>query len=476
MSNIDSDHLKRTLAHPLLQQIFVDYCDKQGKKRVIDFWLEIEEYRGIYDEIWLRIRANKMAQVYIFSSVVPILEELLTDIRNKIKNNEISPKMFDQIQQYIFDQQLKDLLRSFLQSDTYHEKYDQLRKAALWICLRNIRGALQEARGNIYCTITYEEEIATSSLTSPQNINWKEVDKIHKLEIVANPKNFVIIQLFLQNQSIWQTDQHIGTAQILLKDIWDERPREMWLPLQSTISGYSDLLLLVGVVLVHRPANGLMVNELDFTNPLAACCSYGHFGAVKQLLADNSSIDSRVEDSDRTPLHIAVVKNRGKIAQYLLHKQADPNLVDAQCHTPLHLAAIFSPNLCHLLVAAGARIDVKELFENGQTPLHSLATHNYTEALQYLLEKNANVNSQTLTGTTPLHKAILHDSLDSVKILVNFSADMNIEDDNGLSPIKLAESRKNNSSTSKEIYNFLNAKMVIISIVFNQKKIILLIL
>ena len=58
-----------------------------------------------------------------------------------------------------------------------------------------------------------------------------------------------------------------------------------------------------------------------------------------------------------------------------------------------------------MLVSAGVHVNTKEIFQNDQTSSHMLAMRNYAEALEFHVEKEANIDSRvTLDGITPLHK------------------------------------------------------------------------
>jgi len=453
--SVTVDHLRRTLSHPLLDTLFKEFCQDDPQEALsLDFWLAVEEFRSILDSVWLSIRANSIFAAFLAEKQLQISEDAFFTINSRMRNQRYSPKMFDGAQEEIFDFPLSNAVRRFLQSDLYHEQYDKLRRALLFVDLRDAAG-FQGAHGVLSCVISYGDQSETSTTTSSQICSWDKEDPIHKLEVLACKTTDLRLDVSIHNHSCWKEDQLVGSVIIPSTLIWDEKPQCEWHSLEGTSPEFQAAQLHVGVLLVHRPFPGISVGELNWSNPLATSCSYGHYSAVRALLQAGHSIDDQVEETGRTALHVAVIKNRGKIVQLLLHQKADPDTVDAHSQTAMHLAAQFAPSLCHMLVSAGARVDTKELFQNGQTALHMLATHNYTEALEFLIEKGANVNSQTVDGVTPLHKAVGQSSVDAVKLLLKGKANPTIKNEDGLTPLSLAEKLASRSKDGAKIQQLL---------------------
>jgi ankyrin repeat protein len=60
--------------------------------------------------------------------------------------------------------------------------------------------------------------------------------------------------------------------------------------------------------------------------------------------------------------------------------------VIGKAQTPLHLACAFAPNLVPILVKAGASLDVKEMANQGFTPLHFAALFENADCVKFLIE------------------------------------------------------------------------------------------
>jgi hypothetical protein len=456
---VSVDHLRRTLSHPLLDTLFKEFClEDREENMALQFWLAVEEFRSILDSVWLRIRANSIFNEYLGEKQLQVRENTFFTLNSRMRNNRFNSKMFDTSQEEIFEFPLSNAVRRFLQSDLYHEQYDKLRRALLFVNLNDAAG-FQAAHGGLTCSIAYGDQQETSVTTSSQKCTWVDDDEIHKLEILASKTTDLRLDLFVRNDSCWKEDHLVGTVTIPSVSIWDEKPAQIWYSLEGTSEEFQAAQIQVGVLMVHRPFPGISVGELNFSNPLATSCSYGHYSAVRALLASGHPIDDRVAESNRTSLQVAVIKNRGKIVQLLLNQQADPDTVDSHSQTAMHLAAQFAPHLCHMLVSAGARVDTKELFQNGQTSLHMLATHNYTEALEFLVEKGANIDSVTLDGITPLHKAVEQGNIESVRILLKNRAKTNLKDEEGVTALALAEKLGNKSPARAEILQMMKTPL-----------------
>jgi ankyrin repeat protein len=103
----------------------------------------------------------------------------------------------------------------------------------------------------------------------------------------------------------------------------------------------------------------------------------------------------------------------------------------------------------HDCVARGSMEAVKEMLDRNpalvhardgkqKTPLHSAVTYKKIEAMEYLLEKGADLAARDVTGMTPLHVAAMLGRLDEAKWLLDHGANPKIMDDYGDMPIHTA--------------------------------------
>jgi len=106
-----------------------------------------------------------------------------------------------------------------------------------------------------------------------------------------------------------------------------------------------------------------------------AATSQGDLDTVKRHLATGTDIDAAfmapgIPAFGATPLHIAVLSDQRKIAQFFIEQRAniDAKAKDEHGGTPLHWAAVLSRiDIARQLIDAGADINAKD--NNGYTPL-----------------------------------------------------------------------------------------------------------
>jgi ankyrin repeat protein len=105
--------------------------------------------------------------------------------------------------------------------------------------------------------------------------------------------------------------------------------------------------------------------------------------------------------------------------------QTSAQPVDAQGHTPLHLAAITgNVSAASKLIAAGAPLEIFD--KDLRTPLCEAAKHGQRDVAAALLDAKANAEAQCRgLGLTPLHIAAGADASEVVKLLIERGANVN---------------------------------------------------
>ncbi|KAF9983982.1 hypothetical protein BGZ75_004447 [Mortierella antarctica] len=129
-------------------------------------------------------------------------------------------------------------------------------------------------------------------------------------------------------------------------------------------------------------------------------CRYGHLEAVQWHLAHGANVMEPFDSmSGRTPLHAAAMSDSFEVMRLLCE-------------------------------AAGPRLNLNEVDDGSQTPLHLLTQfgrENPHQSLVYMLERGANPNAQDSERRTPLMTCfILKDNAQLVETLLDYGADPNI--------------------------------------------------
>lgn len=138
-------------------------------------------------------------------------------------------------------------------------------------------------------------------------------------------------------------------------------------------------------------------------------------------------------------IHSACIKNHIEIIKFLIEKSVYLNIQTSNGKTPLMLSS--NPEICELLVQAGARIDTRD--GRDLTALMYAADCGQIEKLKFLCDKGAKLNIQDSEGKTALMIACLNGRSDIVEVLINESADLDIQSDLGITALMHACSRNN---------------------------------
>lgn len=139
-------------------------------------------------------------------------------------------------------------------------------------------------------------------------------------------------------------------------------------------------------------------------------------------------------------LYISAKQGELQKVIHLLVDGKDPNfLMEGQNkRTPLHAAAAEGhQEICHMLVQAGANLDMSD--EEQRTPLMAACENNHLETVKYLLRAGAAVSHKDIMGFTCLHLAAKLGHYDVVHhLLSKASKHINCQDDGGWTPITWA--------------------------------------
>ena len=122
--------------------------------------------------------------------------------------------------------------------------------------------------------------------------------------------------------------------------------------------------------LLQKGADVDTVDEGGMT-PLLSACSAGIESVVDMILKEQKvDVNQHFDESNsKTPLFVAVSKNRVNIAHKLLKAGADCTVADGSLQTPLHRAVIKSAaEVIETLLANGADVNAQDRV--GDTPLH----------------------------------------------------------------------------------------------------------
>jgi ankyrin repeat protein len=137
---------------------------------------------------------------------------------------------------------------------------------------------------------------------------------------------------------------------------------------------------------------------------------------IKILMKAGVSPNVRIDGVYTTPLCSAIRDSSDDIVKYLLEHGADPNLRAAE-YPVFKCITHNRPQFLPQLVAAGADLNLPKGI------IEAAVAHKNQEALEFLINQNANINDTSTEGNTALTTAIREDRIDFVELLLANGAD-----------------------------------------------------
>ncbi|XP_017599627.1 PREDICTED: ankyrin repeat domain-containing protein 55 isoform X3 [Corvus brachyrhynchos] len=176
--------------------------------------------------------------------------------------------------------------------------------------------------------------------------------------------------------------------------------------------------------------------------PLHAATAEPDVRLLSVLLQQSNLSEINHQDNEgMTSLHWAAFHNRPQHTQTLLHKGADPTLVDKDFKTALHWA-VQSGNriLCSIILDhwQGPSI-INYDDENGKTCMHIAAAAGYSDIISELAKvPKCNLQPLDVDDRTPLHWAAAAGKADCVQTLLELGIDSSPRDINENTPLTYA--------------------------------------
>lgn len=191
---------------------------------------------------------------------------------------------------------------------------------------------------------------------------------------------------------------------------------------------------------------------------LNCACRQGHAECVRMLALAGANIEARAEPEQDTPLMNAVALDNGPMVQTLLDIGADIDAVQRQGRTAVQVAAYYGHlKALQALISGGANLDIMDheeytplrcaiewkhpeaamlllqhrvrinttFTDHEHTSLHLAVSSQYTEVIEALLKKGADVEAFDADGDPPLQWAVHKGDLNSVKVLLRYGAQIN---------------------------------------------------
>ncbi|MFN0191677.1 MAG: ankyrin repeat domain-containing protein [Aestuariivirga sp.] len=204
----------------------------------------------------------------------------------------------------------------------------------------------------------------------------------------------------------------------------------------------------------------LMAASPSKANDLHAAVSAGDLAAVLSFIASGGNLDPR-NQSQETPLLVAVQQNHAGIAKALIDAGADINAQAANMDTPWLLAgASGRTEMIRAMIPKGPDFAIRNRY--GGNALIPACERAHVETIELLLTTKIDVNHVNNLGWTCLLEiVILGDGGErhqqAAKLVLAAGADPNLADKDGVTP--LAHARKSGQDEVAKLIEAAGGKM-----------------
>lgn len=292
------------------------------------------------------------------------------------------------------------------------------------------------------------------------DINHKTIEGYSALMYASYRNELNIVQYLIEQKATIDLTNNLGyTALIIAIQNRHTEIAEYLIQQGAIINPESPMLL--------DSKNLFPITQWKFqrgNTPLMFAIATNNIPLIQLLIRNNASIE-QANQSGHTPLMLAIQLNENDIISILLEKQNNLKKNSDQ-ESPLFLAARNgNKNIVIKLLEKGADINAQDAW--GQTPLIAAITHcnaskekakkEAFDLIKFLVEKGANIKPELNTSTTgrkgvepPMILATREENTELVEYLIEKEALLNSCDAQGRTPFMIACEKK-----SKEIVEML---------------------
>lgn len=255
-------------------------------------------------------------------------------------------------------------------------------------------------------------DIASKLVKGGANVNARNKEGVTPLEIAVQKNNVNLANYLTLNGANIHTQDTKGNS-----------------PLSLALNSTPQMLEAV----VH--SSNSCTQDSDGNTPLhIALLTDVPLSKIQYIISLTKDVNIRNKDGN-SPLFITVLKNRQKVGEMLLAKNADIFSANTNNNSPLRLALKYGGSVQDWLITSNT-INLRD--GSGNSVLHYAAEWQYADAIENLLVKGADINAKNANGETCLFNAVKTDNEKIVKLIVNGGADIFARDNLGSTTMHIA--------------------------------------
>jgi ankyrin repeat protein len=169
----------------------------------------------------------------------------------------------------------------------------------------------------------------------------------------------------------------------------------------------------------------VLLQDSDGNTPLhIALIRDAQLSKVQYIISLSDEVNIRNKDGN-SALYYAVMKNRKKVGEILLEKNADIFSTNTNNNSPLRLALKYGGSIQDWLITSKT---INATDGSGNTPLHYAAEWEYAEAITSLLQKGSIIGAKNANGETALFNAVKANNPEIIQLIIDGGAEISVRD------------------------------------------------
>lgn len=249
-------------------------------------------------------------------------------------------------------------------------------------------------------------------LKNKVDVDARNKEGVTPLEIAVQKKDVLVTKLLTENNANIHTKDTHGNSPLILalnsdNDIFEAILNKSNIDLQDSEG--------------NTPLHIALLNDSNLSK-------------IQYIISFMDDVNTRNRDGN-SALFITILKNRQKVGEMLLSKNADIFSTNINNNSPLRLALKHGGSIQDWLITSNT---INASDGSGNTPLHYAAEWQYKDAISSLLSKGANVNAKNANGEIPLFSAVKTNNPEIIKLIIDGGSSVNTRDNLGSTLLHMA--------------------------------------